>query len=221
LRTCAKSEQLARKLESHVFIRGGDEHRLLEITEKSSTRVFKTTQSDSFGCVSDFTRTDLDGLGKHFFNSVNENVVAYLERWMWLNVIGGYETVFEGMLPPEPPLIVPSICISQPLLPKGNPTSREIEQQLRVYGFLRVSDDAYMHPLGMITITDAAPRNVRIVEGAEGKVPVLFDAIARLSTSEELVWMHEKFSAPIDDLTNLMIGETVGADGEFPMDLDL
>jgi len=104
---------------------------------------------------------------------------------MLLNSISSYRSRFEGLLPAESPQRVPRICVSQPLVPGKNPERSAIVTSLSLHGFERISEDAYLHRETGILLTDAAPRNVRIVDGN----PVPFDAIAMMATDAVIEWV--------------------------------
>ena len=106
---------------------------------------------------------------------------------MLLNHLGDYQTRFEGFLPPEENLRLPRICVSQPTLDTPNPTREEIRDLLKSFGFLPISLDAFLNFESGILLTDAAPRNVRIVDGAIA----LFDAIASIASDEVLAAMEK------------------------------
>jgi hypothetical protein len=103
---------------------------------------------------------------------------------MLLNSMSSFRTRFEGLLPAELPQRVPRICVSQPLVPGNNPERAAIATSLSLHGFEKISEDAYLHLETGILLTDAAPRNVRIVDGR----PVPFDAIAMLATDAVVEW---------------------------------
>ena len=69
-------------------------------------------------------------------------------------------------------------------MPGNNPERAAIASSLSLHGFEKISDDAYLHLETGILLTDAAPRNVRIVDGK----PVPFDAIAMLATDAVVEW---------------------------------
>jgi len=175
---------------------GGDEHRIVQVSGDQPDRIYKITHSDSFGCRSEFHPSDPELLGKHFFAGVNLDLLFYLERWICLNSISTYQTRFEGFLPPENDRHMPRVCISQPVLPPQtpthpNPTEWEIEGAFRPYGYRRISEGAFLHSESRILLTDAAPRNVRIVAG----IPVPFDAGAEIASSEVIEWAGSRASS--------------------------
>jgi hypothetical protein len=104
---------------------------------------------------------------------------------MLLNTLGEYQTRYEGLLWPQEDLFVPRICVSQPFLESENPSESEIAESLSRYGYQRISVDTYLNGRTNILLSDAAPRNVRIING----VPVPFDAIASFATPEVLAWV--------------------------------
>lgn len=177
------SEALASLLEGADYEVGGDEHHLVR-HEIRRDRVYKLTHSGLFGCYSYFSPSDPELTGKHFHGSGNEDPVFYLRRWMLLNSISSFRSRFEGLLPAEAPQRVPRICVSQPLVPGKNPERSAIVTSLSLHGFERISEDAYLHRQTEILLTDAAPRNVRIVDGN----PVPFDAIAMMATDAVIEW---------------------------------
>jgi hypothetical protein len=182
-----KNRSLARRLEGAEYEIGGDEHLVVRVDDQPD-RVFKLTHGDCFGCYSFFSPLDPDLTGKHFHGSINEDPVFYLKRWMLLNFLGGYQTRFEGLLPPEEKLRMPRICVSQPTLDVPSPTRKEILESLAPYRFVHISDDAFLNFETRILLTDAAPRNVRIVDGT----PALFDAIASLASEEIYEWASRR-----------------------------
>ena len=135
-------------------------------------------------------------LGKHFFAGVNTDLLFYLERWNCLNSISTYQTRFEGFLPPENERHMPRACISQPVLPPQsqtypNPTEQEIEDSLLPYGYRKISEGTFLHNASRILLTDAAPRNVRIVSGT----PVPFDAIAEIASRKIMEWAKSRMDS--------------------------
>lgn len=178
-----KNLDLAERLEGAEYEIGGDEHLVVRVDEQAD-RVFKLTHGDCFGCYSFFSPHDPDLTGKHFHGSINEDPIFYLKRWMLLNFLGGYQTRFEGLLPPEEKLRMPRICVSQPTLDVISPTRKEIRESLAPYGFVNISDDAFLNFETRILLTDAAPRNVRIVD----RTPALFDAIASFAPDKIYEW---------------------------------
>ena len=79
---------------------------------------------------------------------------------------------------------MPRICMSQPVLDAPNPSRKDIRENLAAYGFENISEDAFLHFENRILLTDAAPRNVRLVEGTLA----LFDAIASLVANKVYEW---------------------------------
>ena len=65
-----------------------------------------------------------------------------------------------------------------------NPAEEEITTALARYGYRKISGDAFLNEETGILLTDAAPRNVRIIEGAI----ILFDALAELATDRVIQW---------------------------------
>lgn len=183
LNSSGNKSSLSRLLHDREYEIGGDEHLVIRLEEDAS-RVYKLTHGDCFGCRPYFSRFDPDGNGKHFHGSINEDPCFYFRRWMLLNQLGEYQTRFEGFLPPEDRLRMPRICVSQPTIDAPNPSRREIEAALARFGFAQVSLDAFLNFDSGILLTDAAPRNVRIVDGAVA----LFDVIASLASDDVWRW---------------------------------
>ncbi len=183
LEASEESQELIQRLHGAEYEIGGDEHYVVRV-DSDPERVFKITHGDAFRCFSFFSPHDPDLNGKHFHGSINEDPVLYLRRWMLLNSFTDYITRFEGLLPPEGKLRMPRICLSQPALDAQNPTRQEICEQLAAYGFERISEDAFLHFENRILLTDAAPRNVRVIDGQLA----LFDAIASMATIRIYDW---------------------------------
>jgi hypothetical protein len=181
-RTSTKSRELTALIGGAEYFVGGDEHHIIRV-DSEPDRVYKVTHGDNFGCRSYFSPEDPELRG-HFHGETNADPFFYLKRWLLLNSIGAYQTRFEGFVPSEKPGWLPRICISQPELPGSNPTPREIRVSLQQYGFLEVSEAAFFHPEALLLLTDAAPRNVRIIEG----IPAPFDAIAWTPSGKVLEW---------------------------------
>ncbi|GAA5495507.1 hypothetical protein Rhal01_01682 [Rubritalea halochordaticola] len=188
--THSLSEALQSSLESEVdaFV-GGDEHNNFTL-ENYSSRVFKITHSNSFGCKVRFDPFDPELTGKNFIAQGNDCPHFYLRRWQLLNSISDYQVQLEGILSPERAGWLPRICISQPYIAGKNPSQDEITQSLVKYNYLEVSRGAYYNLETNILLTDTFPRNVRIVDGE----PALFDAIASEPCGETLDWLREKIS---------------------------
>jgi hypothetical protein len=178
---------LVKRLQGAEYEIGGDEHWIVRL-EEDSDRVYKLTNGDCFGCRPYFSSFDPDGIGKNFHGSINEDPIFYLRRWMLLNQLGEYQTRFEGFLPPEGRLRMPRICVSQPTIDAPNPTRREIHLLLASFGFVEASLDAFLDPRSRVLLTDAAPRNVRIVDGSIA----LFDVIASIATQEIYTWVSHR-----------------------------
>lgn len=183
LESSPQSRSLILRLEDAEYEIGGDEHLILRLEEEPD-RVYKVTHGDAFGCYSFFSPCDPDLTGKHFHGSINEDPALYLRRWMLLNSFSEYVTRFEGLLPPEEHLKLPRICVSQPALDTPNPTLNEIRESLAPFGFQQISRDAYLNFENRILLTDAAPRNVRIVDGSLA----LFDVIASQASEKIHAW---------------------------------
>ena len=181
-RESSKSCRLTALLEGAPYFVGGDEHHIIRV-DSEPDRIYKFTHGDNFGCRSYFSPVDPELIG-HFHGETNADPFFYLKRWILLNSISGFQTRFEGFVPSEKPGWLPRICISQPELPGVNPTPEKIRATLQPYGFVEVSNAAFFDPETRLLLTDAAPRNVRIVEG----IPVPFDAIAQIATGRVLEW---------------------------------
>ncbi|HEV7401787.1 MAG TPA: hypothetical protein VGO11_02630, partial [Chthoniobacteraceae bacterium] len=162
---------------------GGDEHHIIRV-EAFPDRVFKLTHGDNFGCRSYFSPHDPELTGRHFHGTGNADPFFYLRRWRLLNLIGGYQTRFEGFVPAEKPGWLPRICVSQPALEGTNPPRSDIRKAMLPYGYREISEDAFLDFDSGVLLTDLAPRNVRIVEG----IPAPFDAIAQLASPAVLAW---------------------------------
>jgi len=182
IKASPKSRRLAALIENSEYFVGGDEHHIIRV-DSEPDRVYKVTHGDNFGCKSYFSPLDPELRG-HFHGETNADPFFYLRRWLLLNSIGAYQSRFEGFVPSEKQGWLPRICISQPELPGANPTQKEIRLSLQEYGFVEVSDDAFFHPEALLLLTDAAPRNVRVIEG----VPAPFDAIAWVPSGKVLEW---------------------------------
>ena len=187
LTDCSKSLRLPSLLEGAEYEVGGDEHHLVRV-EAEPERVYKITHSDSFGCYSRLLPSDPELSGRHFYATVNDDPRIYIRRWMILNTLGEYQTRYEGLLWPQRDLFVPRICVSQPFLESDNPSEDEIARSFAPYGYHRISTDTYLNPETLVLLTDAAPRNVRIING----VPVPFDAIASFASPEIMTWAEER-----------------------------
>ena len=59
---------------------------------------------------------------------------------------------------------------------------------LASFGFVEASLDAFLDPRSRVLLTDAAPRNVRIVDGSIA----LFDVIASIATDEIYTWVSHR-----------------------------
>ena len=103
---------------------------------------------------------------------------------MLLNTLTGFQTRFEGFAPAERQGWLPRVCVSQPRLQGENPTRAAIRTALSGHGFSEISEDAYLHFVSGVLLTDMAPRNIRIIE----RIPVPFDAIAQIAAPEVLAW---------------------------------
>jgi len=181
-----KSKKLIKQLEGVRYVVGGDEHFLAHVSSEPN-RIYKLTHTDNFGCRSYFSRHDPDLTGRHFHGTGNADPFFYLKRWLLLNSISEFQTRFEGIVPPLQSAWLPMICISQPTLGPKNPTQGEIINAMANYDFIKISQDAFLDPSSELLLTDAAPRNVRIVGG----IPVPFDAIAQVASIETMDWVWE------------------------------
>jgi hypothetical protein len=76
------------------------------------------------------------------------------------------------------------LSVSQPYIDALNPSRDDIRDALGGFGFEQISEDAYLHVEFEILLTDAAPRNVRVVEG----IPALFDVIASIASPDVIRW---------------------------------
>jgi hypothetical protein len=173
-------------LAGREYFVGGDEHHVIRVSSDAD-RVFKLTHGDNFGCRSYFSPVDPELIG-HFHGETNADPFFYLTRWGLLNSISGYQTRFEGFVHSERPGWLPRICVSQPVLPGENPTPAQIREALAKYGFREISTAAFFQPEIRVLLTDAAPRNVRIVDG----IPIPFDAIAQIPSGKLLNWAMER-----------------------------
>ena len=138
-----QNSALTSLLQGATYEVGGAEHYIVRV-DKHPERVFKVTHGDSFGCYSYFSRQDPDLTGRNFHGSVNDDPIFYLQRWMLLNFVGGYQTRLEGLLAPEGGLRIARICVSQPTLVAKNPRRDEIRDHLKDYGFEWISEDAFL-----------------------------------------------------------------------------
>jgi hypothetical protein len=177
---------LTARLQGAQFILGGDEHDILRI-ETEADRVFKLTRGNNFGCRSYFSPADPELVG-HFHGESNADPFFYLNRWRLLNSISEFQTRVEGVVAPERPGWLPRFCLSQPVLPGGNPTHRALREALGKYGFVEVSEAAFFDRERHILLTDASPRNVRVIDGH----PVPFDVIAQVISGRLLDWCMER-----------------------------
>jgi hypothetical protein len=189
IRDSIESRRLIDLLAGEQYFVGGDEHHVIRVPTDPE-RIYKLTHGDNFGCRSYFSPVDPELIG-HFHGETNADPFFYLNRWGLLNSIGEYQTRFEGFVPAERSNWLPRICISQPALPLENPTPKQIREGLANYGFQEISPPAFFHAGTHILLTDAAPRNVRVVEGN----PIPFDAIAKVASGRILTWALERIAA--------------------------
>jgi hypothetical protein len=186
--TLPGNQALIERLDGAPYLIGGDEHLLIRLDDEPS-RIYKSTYGDSFGCKVRFDDIDPERTGRNFLATLNDDPRYYLKRWVILNSLGGYQTRFEGILPPEKPHWAPRICVSQPWIDGlANPTVGQIENAMKSFGFASVSENAYFEMGSRILLVDAAPRNVRIFQGG----PVPFDAIAEIASDEVADWIRAK-----------------------------
>ena len=90
---------------------GGDEHILFMQKDRSATnvetpftsRIYKITHSECFGCGVIFDPYDIELTGKHFHARGNADPWLYMKRWQLLNSISSYTTKFEAIIVPEKP----------------------------------------------------------------------------------------------------------------------
>ena len=184
--------RLATLFDGRPYAVGGDEHHIIHV-ETDSDRIYKLTHGDNFGCRSYFSLHDPELAGRHFHGTGNADPFLYLQRWLLLNSMSEYQTRFEGIVPPVVAGHLPRFCVSQPVLPpqtatRENPTEEEIKNALARHGYRKISGDAFLSEETGILLTDAAPRNVRIIEGSI----VLFDALAELATGKVIEWAAGK-----------------------------
>ncbi len=178
-----RDSRLAEIFDGKEYEIGGDEHHLIRFDEDPS-QIFKVTHSDSFGCYAWHSPADPERTGRHFFGSVNENPAAYIRRWTLLNALGEYQTQFVGLLQPAERGRLPRICMSQPYVDAPLPELETIKQGMASIEFQEISRDTFLRTDDRILLSDAAPRNVREVEG----VLVLFDVVAQIASDPVLEW---------------------------------
>jgi hypothetical protein len=138
-----RSRRLLALLGKTPYFVGGDEHHVFRVPSEP-IRVFKLTHGDNFGCRSYFSPHDPELTGRHFHGTGNADPFFYLRRWRLLNVIGGYQTRFEGFVPAEKAGWLPRICISQPELEGTNPPRSDIRKAMLPYSFREISEDAFL-----------------------------------------------------------------------------
>lgn len=102
---------------------------------------------------------------------------GYLKRLSWHNELLGDNTTVEGWVK-MPGEMAPRLVTTQPLrVPdpqRPEPTQKEIDVFMRVHGFLRAYDGAYIHESRDIAASDAVPKNfVREKSGAIHAVDVV------------------------------------------------
>ena len=69
-----------------------------------------------------------------------------------------------------------------------NPSAQEVVQALGAFGFREICPNTFYSEEDDLLLTDAAPRNVRVIEG----IPVPFDAIAEVATGDTLRWIRQR-----------------------------
>lgn len=183
---CLKSQSLIALLDGTLYERGGDEHQIYSISV-TRDRFYKSTYGENYGCSTYFSSIDPELTGKNFHGQSQSDPILYLKRWFFLNLLGDYQTRYEGILLPDREGHLPKICVSQEALRIDNPDLYLIEKAFKQNDYLKVSEDAFIHMPTGILLTDAAPRNVRLKEGE----PVPFDAIAQIPTSPILHWIQQ------------------------------
>lgn len=166
---------------------GGDEH-INFCLEGEDHRIHKITHSDNFGCDVVFDPIDSDLTGRNFIARGNDDPFFYFSRWQLLNQISHYKTRFEGIIAPEREGWLPRICISQPYAGDVTPSQSQITESLANYGYQLVSSGSYYNRNHDILLTDAFPRNVRLIDGN----PIPFDAIASIPNAEAKAWILKK-----------------------------
>lgn len=161
----------------------GHEHQVFRDPAQPE-RIFKVTLSGGYGCRLSFFKADPELEERFFQPTVSLDPRSYLIRWMLINSISDFRTKLEAIMKPVPPIRELRLCVSQPILPPGDPTEAEIASHLLEAGFARVGRDAYINFGSNMVLADMAPRNARIVDG----VFVPFDAIAQSFGSEVRDW---------------------------------
>ncbi len=182
--------KVTRELHHQVDFEGGDEHHIALYANDETQRVFKWTYGDNFGLLLKVYEIDPQGMNQNVISSGNPDPRYYLRRWIILNNIGPPITRFEGLLPPDfmNGGRLPRLSISQRMLPPENPSYREIVTAFHKIGFIEVAENAYYRESDNILLGDAAPRNVRIVNG----IIIPFDAVAEQLLGKPKEWcIHE------------------------------
>jgi hypothetical protein len=105
-----------------------------------------------------------------------------------LNRIGDYQTTLEGVIAPEREGWMPRFCMSQPFVEGETPSELKIREAFESCEFFHVSAGAYYSPGEDVLLTDAFPRNVRLLGGA----PIPFDAVASIPAPVERAWLEKK-----------------------------
>ena len=187
VRSSPSTQRLVEILSGAPYFVGGDEHHVIRVSSDPN-RVYKFTHCDNFGCRSYFSPHDPELTGCHFHGTGNANPFFYLRRWYLLNSLSGYQTRFEGFVPPRLAGHLPRMCISQPEIGGENPDPREIRESLEPFGFVEISQNAFLQRETGLLLTDMAPRNVRIIDG----IPVPFDAIAQIAPPAVLDWVNAR-----------------------------
>ncbi|MEO8614096.1 MAG: hypothetical protein ABI600_03065 [Luteolibacter sp.] len=178
--------KVTRELHHQVDFEGGDEHHLALSANEEARRVFKWTYGNNFGLLLKVYEIDPQGMNQNVISSGNPDPCYYLRRWIILKNIGPPVTRFEGLLPPDflNGERLPRLSISQRMLPPENPSYQEIINAFHKIGFIEVAENAYYRENDNILLGDAAPRNVRIVNG----VIIPFDAVAEQPSGNAKEW---------------------------------
>jgi len=191
---CPKSKHLGALVAGVEYFVAGDEHHILKLPHDPG-RVYKITHGDNLGCCSYFSPCDPELTGRHFHGTGNADPFFYFRRWRILNAVG-VKTRFEGFLPPQVPGQLPRFCVCQPVFRGGNPTKKEIRAAFEAIGYYEISEDAFLNfELGLL-LTDAAPRNIRILDGEI----IPFDAIAQDASHRVWTWILKSEDPKIQSL---------------------
>lgn len=161
----------------------GHEHEIFVVPNEPE-RVFKVTLNGAYGCRLRFCPKDPDLEERFFQPEVSLDPRSYLLRWMLLNAVTDFRTRLEAIMPPTSNVRELRVCVSQPILPRGNPSDGQIAESLAEVGFGRIGRDSYINFGARIVLGDLGPRNARLVDG----VFVPFDAIAEFVDPTVLNW---------------------------------